>query len=112
VSGEGLEELKRRQFLSLGIIRVYTKKPGKTADLRDPVILKAGATVMDVAHHLHKDIAASLNFARLWHQAAGHNPIASAQLGLCPKADREGFEGQRVEHGHVCQDQDILEFHT
>ena len=104
MSGEGLEELKRRQFLSLGIIRVYTKKPGKTADLRDPVILKAGATVMDVAHHLHKDIAASLNFARLWHHGESHGPGAASQAG--------GFEGQRVEHGHVCQDQDILEFHT
>ncbi|MEO0081209.1 MAG: GTPase [candidate division WOR-3 bacterium] len=98
-SGAGLEELKRRLFVSLGIIRVYTKKPGKPPDLTDPVILKAGATVIDVAYHLHKDIAASLSFARLW-RAGG--------TGRSPGP----HDGQRVERNHVCQDRDILEFHT
>jgi ribosome-interacting GTPase 1 len=88
----GLEELKRRLFAMLEIIRVYTKKPGKQVELRDPVILHVGGTVTDAAYHLHKDFAQHLQFARLWNNA--------------------GYDGQRVERGHVLQDKDILEFHV
>ena len=87
----GLEELKRRLFEMLQIIRVYTKKPGKPVEFRDPVILPIGATMIDAAYHLHKDIAQNLQFARLWNTA--------------------GYDGQRVERGHVLSDRDILEFH-
>jgi len=88
----GLEELKRRLFAMLEIIRVYTKKPGKPVELRDPVILPIGGTVTDAAYHLHKDFAQHLQFARLWNSA--------------------GYDGQRVERHHVLQDKDILEFHV
>jgi len=88
----GLEELKRRLFAMLEIIRVYTKKPGKPVELRDPVVLPIGATVTDAAYHLHKDFAQNLQFARLWNSS--------------------GYDGQRVERGHVLQDKDILEFHV
>ncbi|UCG44181.1 MAG: TGS domain-containing protein [candidate division WOR-3 bacterium] len=91
-TGQGLEEMKLRLFQALGIIRVYTKKPGKPADMDDPVILRAGATVIDAAFHLHKDIAARLCFARLWND--------------------HGCDGQRVERAHVVEDQDIVEFHS
>jgi len=88
----GLEEFRRRLFQMLEIIRVYTKKPGKPVEFRDPVILPIGATMIDAAHHLHKDIAQNLQFARLWNNA--------------------GYDGQRVERGHVVADKDILEFHV
>ena len=88
----GLEEFKRRLFDMLEIIRVYTKKPGKPVEFRDPVILPVGATMTDAAYHLHKDIAQNLQFARLWNNA--------------------GYDGQRVERGHVLRDKDILEFHV
>jgi ribosome-interacting GTPase 1 len=88
----GLEEFKRRLFAMLEIIRVYTKKPGKPVEFRDPVILHIGGTVTDAAYHLHKDFAQHLQFARLWNSA--------------------GYDGQRVERHHVLQDKDILEFHV
>jgi hypothetical protein len=88
----GLEELKRRLFAMLRIIRVYTKKPGKPAEMRDPVILPIGATVTDAAYHLHKDFAQHLQFARLWNSS--------------------GYDGLRVERSHILQDKDILEFHV
>ena len=88
----GLEELKRRLFEMLEIIRVYTKKPGKPVELRDPVVLPIGSTMTDAALHLHKDFAQNLQFARLWNNS--------------------GYDGQRVERGHVLQDKDILEFHV
>jgi uncharacterized protein len=91
-SGSGLEELRRRLFEMLNIIRVYTKRPGKTADMNDPVVLAAGSTVMDAAYHLHKDFAQSLQFARLWNAS--------------------GLDGQRVDRGHVLADHDVIEFHV
>ena len=91
-TGEGLETLKELVFKTLDIIRVYTKKPGKPAVMDDPVILPIGSTVFDAAHHLHKDIASTLSFAGLWNDS--------------------GYDGQRVERGHVVQDRDVVEFHT
>ena len=44
-----VEELKREVYQVLGIIRVYTKAPGGDPDLSEPVVLKRGSTVEDVA---------------------------------------------------------------
>ncbi len=90
--GTGLDRLRQAVFEALDIVRVYTKKPGKPADMEDPVVLPKGSTVLDAAHHLHKDFAARLQYARLWNES--------------------GYDGQRVERGHVVQDRDILEFHA
>ncbi len=91
VTGDGLELFKSRVFEELRIIRVYTKKPGHPPDLKDPVILKNGATVIDAAYHLHKDFARKLAYARLW--------------------NNYGLSGQRVERQHILKDRDIVEFH-
>lgn len=88
----GLETLKREIFLSLDVIRVYTKPQGKPPDLTDPVILKKGSTVLDAAEVLHKDFAARLQYARLW--------------------DNEKYNGQRVDRNYVLKDRDIIEFHV
>lgn len=91
-SGEGLENLKRGTFDLLGIIRVYTKERGKKPDLTAPYVLKAGATVADLAARVHKDFLANLKYARLW----GHGR----------------FEGQMVHRDHILADRDIVELHT
>jgi ribosome-interacting GTPase 1 len=90
--GTGLEQLRRLVFDTLDIIRVYTKKPGKPPVMEDPVILRRGATLMDAAYHLHKEIAQNLTFARLWNNS--------------------GLDGQRVDRAHVLLDKDIVEFHV
>lgn len=86
----GLEELTREIFNRLEIVRVYTKQPGKEADMDDPVLLKKGSVLLDAAHHLHKDFAENLKYARLW--------------------NNEMF-GNRVARDHEMQDGDIVEFH-
>ncbi|MBD3286349.1 TGS domain-containing protein [candidate division WOR-3 bacterium] len=86
----GLEELSRAAFDALNIVRVYTKQPGKEADMNDPVILKKGSVLMDAAYHLHKDFAENLKYARLWNREA---------------------DGIRVARDYVMQDGDIVEFH-
>ncbi len=90
-TGQGIEELQERLFRVLDIIRIYTRKPGKPADMNDPVIVPVGSTVMDAAYHLHKDFARKLTFTRLWNGT--------------------DHEGQRVDRTHVLQDLDVVEFH-
>ena len=91
-TGENLEGLRRAFFDLLGVVRVYTKQPGKKADLTAPYVLPRGATVREVAARVHKDIAANLKFARLWGGTR--------------------FDGQRVERDHVLDDQDVVELHA
>jgi ribosome-interacting GTPase 1 len=91
-SGSNLETLRRALYDSLGIVRVYTKSPGKKPDLEAPFVLKQGATVLDVAEAIHKDLAASLKFARVW--------------GV------DKFDGQRVTREYVVQDGDVIELHS
>jgi ribosome-interacting GTPase 1 len=88
----GLADLGRATFAALGIVRIYTKEPGKDADRRRPFTLPRGATVGDLARTIHNDIAAGLRFARVW----GHG----------------AFAGQAVGDAHVLADRDVVEIHA
>jgi ribosome-interacting GTPase 1 len=88
----GLEELKEEVFHSLEIVRVYTKTPGDKPDMEDPVVLKKGSTITDVALTIHKDFAFKLKYAQLWGSGK--------------------FDGQRVSSDHVVKDGDVLELHV
>lgn len=89
ISEEEKQELKRDIFNLAGIIRIYTKPPGKPPDLSRPFILKKGETVKDLASTIHKDLAHTLKGARVWGSAK--------------------FEGQLVTPDYVLQDRDIVE---
>ncbi|MDP6778303.1 MAG: TGS domain-containing protein [Candidatus Latescibacteria bacterium] len=90
-TGHHLEEMPRRVFQALEVLRIYTKAPGKKPDLEQPYILPIGSTVLDVAAAVHRDIAENLRFARIW--------------------GSEKYEGQQVKRDHVVEDRDILELH-
>lgn len=90
-TGRGLEDLRRAIYDSLTIVRVYTKAPGKKADLSRPYVIKQGTTVLEIARLIHKDFAERLKFARVWGHAR--------------------FEGQPVEKNYVLQDKDVIEIH-
>jgi hypothetical protein len=92
VDGQGLDVLGRRTFEALGIIRVYTKQPGKAADLRQPFTVTRGATVEDLARMIHKDLAEHLKFARIW--GAGVH------------------DGQTIQRDHVLAEGDVVEIHA
>lgn len=66
LTGEGLEELKRRMFDLLGVVRVYTKIPGKPPDYNKPFVLKKGSTIADLAASVHKEFVHKLRFAKAW----------------------------------------------
>ena len=90
-TGAGLDEIGPQLFDGLGIVRVYTKVPGRPADTKRPYTLRRGDTVMDLARLVHKEVAESLKFARVW---------GSGQ-----------FDGQQVGADHPVADGDILELH-
>jgi len=89
--GDGLEYLKKRIFSLLHIIRVYSKIPGKKADLNDPYTLKKGSSVMTMARVVHKDFAQKLKYARIW--------------------SKNKYQGQKVNRNHILEDEDVIELH-
>jgi ribosome-interacting GTPase 1 len=92
-TGEGLSLLLSRVFFEvLGRIRVYTRPPGKKPDFSQPFILDRGTTVIDAAREVHKEIAESLKYARVWGKGV--------------------FEGQMVPRDHVLSDGDVIVFYT
>ena len=93
-SGQGLAELGAWLWRSLGLVRVYTKTPGKPALHDRPFTLRHGEqTVADVARLVHRDMAKTLKYARVW----GRSVVA---------------EGQHVGREHVLADRDVVELHT
>lgn len=91
-TGAGLSEIAPMLFRGLAIVRVYTKAPGRGPDRDRPYTLRRGATVLDVARLVHRDLAASLRFARVWGSGA--------------------FDGQQVGAEHVVADRDVVELHV
>jgi ribosome-interacting GTPase 1 len=90
-TGEGLGELPKVFFKSLGLIRVYAKPPGKPADMNEPFTMPAGSTVMDMATAIHRDLAEKLKHARIWGTGV--------------------YSGQNAQRTHVLIDKDVVELH-
>lgn len=61
-----LEAFKRLLYDFLDVVRVYTKAPGKKADLEDPYVMPRGSTVLEVAEKVHRDFAERLKYAKIW----------------------------------------------
>jgi ribosome-interacting GTPase 1 len=94
LTGAGLGDLGGWLWRSLGLVRVYTKAPGKPADHGRPFTLRAAEhTVGDAARLVHRDIARTLKYARVW--------------GRSVTAD-----GQHVGREHRLHDGDVLELHA
>jgi len=87
----GLEHIGQWLFDRLGVVRVYTKVPGKPPDVHRPYTIRKGDTVEDVATMVHKDLARTLKFARIWGSAT--------------------FDGQQVGREHQLVDRDVVELH-
>lgn len=90
-TGYGLGELGSRLFRNLRVVRVYTKTPGHPPDRARPFTLRRGQTVEDVARLVHRDLARTLRYARVW--------------------GKSGFDGQQIGREHVMGDGDVVELH-
>ena len=91
-TGKGVDALGAFLFRALGVVRVYTKTPGKAADTDKPFTVFRGGTVQDIAALVHKDIARNLKFARIW--------------------GADVFDGQQVGPEHLVVDGDRVELHS
>ena len=90
-TGEGLDRIAEFLFEHLGIVRVYTKMPGKPPEKDKPFTVRRGATVLDVAQLVHRDIAGALRYARAW--------------------GKQVYDGQQIGPEHLVADGDIVELH-
>jgi len=63
--GIHIEELRAAIYEALSVIRVYTKRPGQSADSEAPLTFPQGATVEDFALKLHQDLFDTLQFAKV-----------------------------------------------
>ena len=91
-TGRNLGEIAPFLFERLGLVRIYTKAPGHAPDKGKPFTLRRGQTIDDLARLIHKDMARSLKYARVWGRAS--------------------FDGQHVGHDHVLADGDVVELHA
>ena len=87
----GEKNFKDILWKNLGLIKVYTKQPGKLKQ-HPPIALDKGATIKDMAATVHKDFVKKFRFARVWGKSAKH-------------------EGQQVHLNHVLADDDVVELH-
>jgi uncharacterized protein len=90
--GIELDTLRSTAYDALGVIRVYTKIPGKPADRSKPFTVPIGSTVLDLARVIHREIEQSLKFAKVWGSGT--------------------FEGQTVRRDHELRDADVVELHV
>jgi ribosome-interacting GTPase 1 len=91
-AGTGLEELRTTIYRFLNVIRVYTKRPGKPADMESPFTCPVGSTVAELATLVHRDFAEKLKSARVWGTGV--------------------FDGQTVTREHELHDRDVVELHV
>lgn len=88
-TGRRIEEMQQRVYDTLGIIRIFSKAPGKDADMTAPFVMNKGGTVEEFALKLHKDFFENLKSAKVWGSTS--------------------FDGQMVSRDYVLHDGDIVE---
>lgn len=88
-SGRDLERLRWAIFEELGIMRIYSRAPGREPDYGSPFVMEKGGTVEEFARKIHKDFYDKLKYARVWGSSS--------------------FDGQLVQRDYVLHDQDVVE---
>jgi uncharacterized protein len=90
--GTGEEELRTELYRFLKVIRVYTKRPGKPADMESPFTCPEGSSLLELASLVHRDFTDKLKSARIWGTGV--------------------YDGQTVTREHILHDKDIVELHV
>ena len=90
--GDGVDALRKALYDALGVMRIYTKQPGKPADMTSPFTPPIGSTVAELAGKVHRDLEDTVKSARVWGTAV--------------------HDGQTVGRDHVLHDKDVVELHT
>jgi len=90
-TNNNLDELKKLIYEKLEIMRIYSKKPGKPAEMDSPFVLQIGSNLEEFAVKVHKDFLQNFKTARIW--------------------GKDVFDGQLVGRDHILNDGDIVELH-
>ena len=92
LTGEGLDvrRVGETLFEMLGLIRIYTRRPRSKEVSERPLVMKKGATVLDVARAIHSRLYKNFRYARVW-------------------SSRLKFSPQKVGGDFVLEDGDIVE---
>lgn len=77
----------------LGMVRVYSKKPGQKPDLDEGIILREGATVEHCCHAIHRSLIKDFKYALVWGRSVKFSP-------------------QRVAIGHNLMEDDVIQIVT
>ncbi len=91
IDDESLLAFKEAVWKLTGLIRVYLRR-NKQVD-EEPLAMEPGATIIDVATKVHKELGATCRGARIWGPSAR-------------------FNGQQVGRNHPAQDGDSVEIIT
>lgn len=90
--GGNLKLLREMIWQKLGLIKIYTKEPGKKPSMKEPITLKKGSSIREMAAYVHKDFIKKFNYAKIWGRSAKH-------------------AGMKVGPEHQLEDEDIVEIH-
>jgi len=90
-NGRNLDRFLGILYELAGVIRVYSKNPGKEPDLEEPFVVPEDTTLEELAAKIHKDIAKKMKYARIWGTSV--------------------HDGQMVQRDYVLHDGDIVEIH-
>jgi uncharacterized protein len=89
-SGMNLNAFLKLIYELSGVIRVFTKTPGKEPDRNMPFVIPRDSTVEELAGMIHKDFLSRMKYARVWGSTV---------------------QGQMVQRDYVMQDGDVVEIH-
>jgi ribosome-interacting GTPase 1 len=87
-----LETLKERIFEKLDLIRLYMRPKGKKPDYDEPLIVRNGSSIENIADKIHSELKNDLRFTRVWGRSVK-------------------FGGQKVGLSHRPMDEDIITFY-
>ena len=87
-----VDNIFQKIWKKLGLVRIYTKEPGKKAEKR-ALVLDMGSTVEDASGKVHKEFVKFFKYARVWGKSVKH-------------------DGERVGAHHILEDEDVLEIHA
>ena len=88
-----MDMLLEMMWEMMGLVRVYTKKPGGKPDFEEPVVLsedRGGTLVENFCKTIHRDLVSQLNYALVWGKSVKHYP-------------------QRCGLAHILADEDVVQ---
>lgn len=89
-SGMNLNGFLKLIYDMSGVIRVFTKSPGKEPDRNMPFVIPRDSTLEELAGKIHKDFVSRMKYARVWGSSV---------------------HGQMVQRDYTMQDGDVVEIH-